>query len=137
MSEPNTVLVVDDDPEGREQLMLVLETLGYRAEGAASGEEALARLAHEDGPDAVLLDVMMPDVDGLEILKRYRARGGRAPVIMVSGIDKAGTVMTAIRLGATDYLTKPYDGDELRDLLERVLSDCGRPRQLAPQRPGT
>jgi two-component system response regulator AtoC len=137
MGEPNTVLVVDDDPEGREQLMLVLETLGYQAEGAASGEEALARLSQEGGPDAMLLDVMMPHIDGLEILKRYRSNGGRAPVIMISGIDKVDTVVTAMRLGATDYITKPYDGDELRDLLDRVLNDSGRPRQLVSPRPGS
>src|SRR5262249_31845368 len=104
MPEPITVMVVDDDSESRTQLMMVLETLGYSAEAAASGEEALARLADEENrPDAMLLDVLMPGIDGMEILKRYRSSGGRAPVLMISALDKAETVVQAMKLGATDY----------------------------------
>src|SRR5262245_53144400 len=138
MSDAVSVLIVDDDEESRTPLAALLETLGYRAETAASGLQALARLqgAGTDSrppPDVLLLDVMMPDLDGLETLKRYRASGGQQPVLMISALDEASTALQAVRMGANDYLTKPFDPDELREILDRVVGRVvDAPRRAAP-----
>src|SRR5579871_194756 len=135
MNDAIPILVADDDEANRLNLSAMLEALGYAAEAVASGEAALAKLAGEAPPDAVLLDVLMPGLDGLEVLRRYRASGGRAPVIMVSALDEVDTVVQAMRLGATDYVTKPFQGDELREILERVVGDA-RPRAIPLPRAG-
>ncbi|MGZ3442765.1 MAG: sigma-54-dependent transcriptional regulator, partial [Polyangia bacterium] len=120
MSETATVLIVDDDETSREYLSALLDALGFRAEGAAGGREALERLSHQPAPDLVILDVIMPELDGVETLRRYRAGGGKAPVVMCSALDEADTVVRAMRAGASDYITKPFNAEELREILERV-----------------
>jgi two-component system response regulator AtoC len=127
MSDPISVLVVDDDDEGRALLVTVLEALGFRVAAVPGATEAMPLLqadamgARDSAPiDIVLLDVLMPGIDGLELLKRYRAAGGRRPVVMVTAIDEAATAVQAVRLGANDYVTKPLDGDELREMIERL-----------------
>jgi two-component system response regulator AtoC len=124
MAEAIPVLVADDDEANRANLTAMLEALGYAVEAVASGEAALERLASPRPCEAVILDVLMPGAGGLETLRRYRASGGRAAVIMVSALDEVDTVVQAMRLGAVDYITKPFDGDELREILERVVGDA-------------
>src|SRR3954468_13205475 len=120
MSDVISVLVVDDEEDSRGLLTSLLETLGYRVEAAGSGQEALGRLSAVAGtPDLVVLDVVMPGVDGMETLRRYREAGGRQPVIMVSGLDEAQVAMQAMRLGASEYITKPFNPEELREVMER------------------
>src|SRR3982750_2336105 len=114
VSDPISVLVVDDDEEGRALLL-----------GGGAARES------ETGIDVVVLDVLMPGIDGLETLKRYRSRGGRKPVVMVSAIDEANTALQAVRLGAFDYVTKPFDGDELREIIERAAEGSGSARGIA------
>ncbi len=135
MPDSIPILIADDDEANRLNLCAMVEVLGYAAEAVATGEEALARLGAPESPQAVLLDVMMPGLDGLEVLRRYRASGGRAPVVMVSALDEVDTVVQAMRLGATDYITKPFQGDELREILERVVGDA-RPRTIPVPRVG-
>jgi two-component system response regulator AtoC len=131
MAETLSVLVVDDDESSREYLSMLLDALGFAVEGAAGGKAALERLSRQPAPDVVVLDVIMPELDGVETLRRYRAGGGKSPVVMCSALDEADTVVRAMRAGATDYVTKPFNVEELREILERVVGD--RPRaSVAP-----
>ena len=130
MPETLNVLIVDDDETNRDYLAVLLTALGFSAESAPSGVAALERLARDNPPDVVILDVIMPQLDGVETLKRYRAAGGRVPVVMCSALDESETVVRAMRAGANDYITKPFNTDELREILERVAADGARPRQV-------
>lgn len=112
MTEAGTaaILVVDDDPFNRDVLQQELDLLGHRAEMAAGGREALAAL-ERDSFDAILLDVMMPGLDGFQVLQALRAdrRHRDIPVIMISARDDQDSVIRCIELGAEDYLPKPFD----------------------------
>jgi DNA-binding NtrC family response regulator len=130
------VLIVDDDEFNRENLSILIGALGFATECAGSGLEALRRLGEGTAPDVVILDVVMPELDGVETLRRYRAAGGRTPVIMCSALDEGETVVRAMRAGATDYITKPFNADELREILERVAGNSAHPRLVAPGRAG-
>jgi two-component system response regulator AtoC len=133
-NEPLSVLIVDDDAENREQLSLLIEAFGFRCVTVASGAAALERLSHPDRPDVVILDVLMPDLDGVETLRRYRAGGGLAPVVMCSALDEADTVVRAMRAGANDYITKPYGPEELREIIGRACNRPGRAIQKQSSR---
>ena len=100
------VLVVDDEASIRDSLRMILEYEGYRVDEAASGAEALARAA-EGRPDAVLLDVKMPEMDGLEVLSAFRERGYEMPVLIISGHGDVSTAVDATRRGAFDFFEKP------------------------------
>jgi two-component system, NtrC family, response regulator AtoC len=110
----------------------LIEALGMRAEEAASGAAALQRLARPDRPGVVILDVLMPGMDGVETLRRYRAGGGTAPVVMCSALDEADTVVRAMRAGATDYITKPFTPEELSETLERASGGAPTHKLPAP-----
>jgi len=114
------VLVVDDEESVRVYLQELLAQAGYLARSASSGAQALEMLS-AGSFDAVLLDVMMPEVSGLEVLRSYRESGGNAPVIVLSALAGADDAVRAMKLGATDYLSKPFDQVELESTLERAL----------------
>jgi two-component system response regulator AtoC len=126
MERNGTILVIDDDEATRTSLCEYLAAAGYRTRGAASGEDGLAALESSD-EDAVLLDLVMAGLDGFEVLRRYRERGGKAPVVVLSALSEAEDVVRAMRLGATDYLPKPYDVSELELVLRRALETRPRP----------
>jgi two-component system response regulator AtoC len=112
-----------DDSEGiRSYLASFLELHGFDVDTADSGPRALALLGAGAAPDAVLLDVMMPGEGGLETLRRLRAGGHAMPVVMLSVVGRAATIVEAMRLGATDYLNKPFEESELEAVLEQALS---------------
>ncbi len=115
------VLVVDDDfMVARVHAMFVERTEGFRVVGVArTGEEAV-RLAHEHQPDLVLLDVHLPDVSGVEVLRRLRADGVRAGVVMVTAERDAEVVREALHGGAMQYLVKPFEYDDLARRLQSV-----------------
>jgi two-component system response regulator MprA len=122
------ILVVDDERAVRESLRRALELEGYDIELAADGSEALARLT-ENGdslPDAVILDVLMPGVDGLEVCRRVRRAGSRVPVLMLTAKDEVESRVAGLDAGADDYLTKPFALEELvarvRALLRRTTN---------------
>src|SRR3954466_11395315 len=120
LERPNQVLVIDDDEAAREILVELLGRVGYHAFAAADGRSGLEWLAGAAvPPQAVLLDLRMPGIDGFEVLRRYRAEGGLAPVIALSAMDDKESVVKAMRLGASDYLVKPIEPDELREAIER------------------
>ena len=100
------VLVVDDDPGIRDALRMILEYEGYQVLTAADGKTALASL-DADSVDAVLLDIKMPGMDGLEILDRIAEREAAPPVLMISGHGDIATAVEATRRGAVDFLEKP------------------------------
>jgi two-component system response regulator MprA len=120
------ILVVDDERAVRESLRRALELEGYEIELAADGLEALHRL-ETDGeaqPDAVILDVLMPAVDGLEVCRRLRRSGNRVPVLMLTARDEVENRVAGLDAGADDYVTKPFALEELvarvRALLRRT-----------------
>ncbi len=106
------VLVVDDESAIRDSLRMILEYEGYRVEEAAGGPQALARMA-DRLPDAVLLDVKMPEMDGIEVLRAMRERGYDMPVLVVSGHADVGTAVEATRLGAYDFFEKPLQRERV------------------------
>jgi two-component system response regulator MprA len=120
------VLIIDDDRALRDALRRALTLAGYEVDTAAAGEAGLAQIA-ERPPDAVLLDVGMPGVDGLEVCRRLRAAGDRVPVLMLTARDAIEDRIDGLDAGADDYLVKPFDVGELkarlRALLRRVNDD--------------
>jgi len=119
----STVLVVDDDPTVREVVVSYLRADGYAVVEAADGETALA-VVGGDRPDLVVLDVMLPGVDGLEVCRRIRA-GGDLPVIMLTALGEAMDRVAGLELGADDYLTKPFSPRELVLRVGSVLRRTG------------
>jgi DNA-binding NtrC family response regulator len=115
-----TVLIVDDDAALRESLAETLADLGHRAEQAADGAAALRRVA-EGGIDAVLLDLRMPGLDGMEVLRRLRARPDAPPVAVLTAVPTSANTIEAMRLGAVDHLAKPIGRDDLAALLARMF----------------
>jgi len=110
------VLVVDDEPAVREALRRALELEGYRVGLAQDGADALAQIA-ADEPDAIVLDVLMPVVDGLTACRRLRQQGSRVPVLMLTARDSVGDRVAGLDAGADDYLVKPF---ALEELLARI-----------------
>ena len=115
------VLVVDDDPGIRDALRMILEYEGYQVLTAADGKSALASL-DADSIDAVLLDIKMPGMDGLEILDRIAEREGAPPVLMISGHGDIATAVEATRRGAVDFLEKPPERERILVSLQNALS---------------
>lgn len=135
-------LLVVDDAEGiRTYLANLLEMRGYRVDTAEDGRSALELLQAGAAPDVVLLDIMMPGIDGIETLRRIRESFADLPVVMLSVVGKANTIVEAMRLGANDFLNKPFEEDELEATLAKVLSRRAladeRERLLAETRDGT
>jgi two-component system, OmpR family, response regulator MprA len=118
------VLVADDERAVRESLRRALVLEGYDVELATGGREALDSVAGGRA-DVVVLDVLMPDVDGVEVCRRLRSSGDRTPVLMLTARDAVADRVEGLEAGADDYLVKPFDLDELiarlRALLRRTL----------------
>jgi two-component system, OmpR family, response regulator MprA len=114
------VLVVDDEPAVRSALERALRLEGYDVELASDGAEALHRLSLHS-PDAVVLDVLMPHVDGLEVCRRLRAADDRTPVLMLTARDAVGDRVAGLDAGADDYLVKPFALEELHARLRALL----------------
>jgi two-component system response regulator AtoC len=115
------VLVIDDAEGIRTYLATCLELRGYDVDSAEDGARALALLEGGADPDVVLLDVMMPGIDGLQTLERIRELAPAVPVVMLSVVGRTGTIVDAMQRGAADYLTKPFEEVELVATLETVL----------------
>ncbi len=115
------VLVIDDAEAIRTYLRSLLSSKGYEVLLAEDGSRALDLISGGAEPDVVILDVMMPGLDGLETLRRIRQVQPEVPVIMLSVVGKAGTVVDAMNLGAADYLNKPFEEEELDLALRKVL----------------
>jgi two-component system, OmpR family, response regulator MprA len=120
------VLVIDDDRAVRDALRRAFTLDGYDVQAAEGGLEGLQRL-DETRPDVVVLDVMMPDVGGLEVCRRMRSAGDRTPILMLTARDAVSDRIDGLDAGADDYLVKPFDVGELnarvRALLRRTSAD--------------
>ncbi len=122
---PMDILVVDDERPVRDSLRRALELEGYRVELAEDGEQALKRLDLEPPPDAVILDVLMPGADGLEVCRRLRAAGMRVPVLMLTARAEVDSRVAGLDAGADDYLPKPFALAELLARLRALLRRFG------------
>ncbi len=115
------ILVVDDEPRVRESIRSILEDEGYAIIEASDGQEGLTRVA-ADKPDSVLLDIWMPDLDGIEVLRGIKQLDADLPVIIMSGHGTIETAVKATKLGAYDFLEKPLSIDKLELVLRNALS---------------
>jgi two-component system response regulator MprA len=114
------ILIVDDEPAVRDALELALSCDGYDVDAAVNGREALD-LVEAASPDAVVLDVLMPQLSGLEVCRRLRTRGDRTPVLMLTARDAVSDRVAGLDAGADDYLVKPFALDELLARLRALL----------------
>ncbi len=117
---PSQVLVAEDDRSVRDALVLALELEGYAVVAVTDGEQALERFAAAN-PDVVVLDVMMPNVDGLTVCRRLRARGAQVPILMLTARHEISDRVSGLDAGADDYLVKPFALDELTARLRALL----------------
>jgi len=113
MANKERILVVDDEPSIRKYLQTLLEVDGFEVEAVSSGKDAVEKVNRGERPDFIILDVLMPDLNGIETLKELMQVDRTLNVIMLSCSNEVGTVVEAIRLGAHDYLTKPFEKTEL------------------------
>src|SRR6266849_1045889 len=129
MSAAEKLLVVDDEPSIRKYLQTLLEVEGFDVETVASGREALEKVNKGERPDFIILDVLMPDKNGLETLKELIQMDRTLNVIMLSCSNEVGTVVEAIRMGALDYLTKPFEKSEL----DAAMLKCRQRKQMSAE----
>jgi two-component system response regulator MprA len=118
------ILVVDDDRAVRDALRRVLTLAGYDVQLAEGGAEAIELVA-QSVPDAVVLDVGMPEIDGLEVCKRLRLIGNRVPILMLTARVEIADRVAGLDAGADDYLVKPFDIEELKARLRALLRRSG------------
>jgi two-component system response regulator AtoC len=126
MAENEKILVIDDEPSIRKYLQTLLEVDGFKVTAVNSGKEALERLSEGQRPDFVVLDVLMPEMNGIDTLRQMMQLDRSLSIIMLSCSNEVGTVVEAIRLGAQDYLTKPFEKTEL----DAALLKCRQKQQL-------
>lgn len=123
------VLVVDDEPHLLRTLTMNLAARGYRVTAARDGVEAL-RLVGSTDPDLVVLDLGLPDLDGIEVIRRVREDPGGPPILVLSARSTGPEKVAAFEAGATDYVTKPFD---ISELLARLRAAVRRERMVGPQ----
>jgi DNA-binding response OmpR family regulator len=131
MSDSSTILLVDDEDSVQKLLTYPLERDGFRVVSARDGEEALLLFA--DQPvDLVVLDIMLPKLDGLEVCKRLRAESS-VPIIMLTARDDEFDTVLGLELGADDYITKPFSIREFRSRVRALLRRAGASRRDVPE----
>ncbi|MFM9699020.1 response regulator transcription factor [Streptomyces europaeiscabiei] len=132
---PQNVLLAEDDRAIRHALERALTLEGYEVTAVADGVEALAQ-AHRNRPDVLVLDVMMPGIDGLQVCRVLRAEGDRTPILMLTALVETADRIAGLDAGADDYVVKPFDVEEvfarLRALLRRTGNPDGFARPLPP-----
>src|SRR5262245_35401719 len=119
-----SVLVVDDDRNVRNYLSEFLTSRGYAVECLESGDQAIARLASGYAPAVIVLDVIMPGIDGIEVLETVKRVNPSIAVILLSAVGQAKTVVDAMKMGAADFLVKPFEDQELELSIENVFEKC-------------
>jgi two-component system, NtrC family, nitrogen regulation response regulator NtrX len=115
-----SILIIDDEEDIRKSLRMILEYEGYQCSTAAAGQEGLD-LARKEDPDVILLDIKMPQMDGLEVLSRLKDRGDRAEVVMISGHGTVSTAVEATKKGAFDFLEKPLEEGRVLTAVRNAL----------------
>jgi two-component system response regulator AtoC len=129
-SREETILVVDDEETTRQFLERYLGSEGYKVLIAPGGKEALDLLRQGATPTLIILDILMPQMDGLETLRRLREMSETLPVIVLSAMGQTGTVVNAMKMKASDYLTKPFEPEELLITIEKVLEKANLIREI-------
>src|SRR5215831_5234940 len=119
------VLVVDDEPNIRELVQVALKFHGCEVSVATTGEQALHQVA-VTAPDLIVLDVVLPDLDGFEVCRRLRAEGNEVPVIFLTARDTSSDTVTGLALGGDDYVTKPFSVEALVARVRAVLRRASR-----------
>ncbi len=122
-----TILVIEDEPDSREMLKLLLENLDYRVITAKNGKEGFAIAAHEH-VDLILTDLGLPDMSGVTVVRRLRQQNDHLrhiPILMLTALDSNEHYRSAIEAGCTAFLNKPIDFDKLQDLIYRSLGKLG------------
>ena len=134
MEYKHTILIVDDDPGARDAIEALLYYEGYHLNFASSGPEALVKAA-DLTPDLILLDVMMPGMDGFEVCRRLRTTPllAEVPIIMVTALGEQNSRLQGLEAGADELVTKPFERLELRTRIKTVLN-LNRYRQLLEER---
>ncbi|MFK4117176.1 response regulator transcription factor [Streptomyces longwoodensis] len=136
---PQTLLLAEDDRAIRHALERALTLEGYQVTAVADGVEALAQ-AHKSPPDVLVLDVMMPGIDGLQVCRVLRAEGDRTPILMLTALVETADRIAGLDAGADDYVVKPFDVEEvfarLRALLRRTSSTTGTASAAGTTGPG-
>jgi DNA-binding response OmpR family regulator len=117
---PVHILVVDDERNIRNNLRMVLETEGYKVDTASNGDEALTRVK-EGRYDIAFIDIQMPKMDGLELLRHVRALKPKMPVVMLTAYGTVSRAVEAMKLGAVDFLEKPFDPKTIQLLCQEIL----------------
>lgn len=129
----NRILVVDDEPSITDLVSTALKFVGFSVATAANGRDALSAL-HEFGPDLVILDVMLPDIDGFELCSKMRASGEEVPVIFLTARDADDDKIAGLEQGGDDYVTKPFSLEELVARVRAVLRRSGKLEPEGPER---
>ena len=138
MPAEDRILLAEDERIARVSLAELLESQGYRVVAVEDGAATLSQLLNGNF-DAVLLDLRMPEMDGLTVLRKSREAGIHVPVIVMTAVDDSATVIEAMRLGAYDYISKPIDFDQISAQLERAISHgrLSRSSEKHPQKPSS
>ncbi|HYR85880.1 MAG TPA: sigma-54 dependent transcriptional regulator [Terriglobia bacterium] len=126
-----SVLIVDDDQSFRTYVALLLRAREYPVEALESGDQLIARLKSGEIPSVILLDVLLPDSDGIEVIGKIKAIGVSVPVIMLSGVGHVRTVVEAMKLGASDFLMKPFDDSTLERAINNAVELSQKPERIA------
>lgn len=122
MTDPRTILLVDDEPSMLRYMQTALEFESYRVDTATNGLECIERLNRGEKPDLIFLDLLMPKLDGLQTLERMRQMKSEVKVVMLSCVSDTAKVVQCMKLGAQDYLTKPFEKHELDGVLQRCIT---------------
>jgi RNA polymerase sigma factor (sigma-70 family) len=125
---PPTVFVVDDDPAVRKGIVRLLKSAGYRAQPFASADEFLASWLPDPAPGCLLLDLMLPGIDGLQLQRRLQTARHGIPIIFISGQGDIPSSVSAMKAGAVDFLPKPFQDDELLRAVDEAVRRDARKR---------
>jgi two-component system chemotaxis response regulator CheY len=126
---PKRVLIVDDALIMRMRIKEVAQQAGWEVVGeAADGAEAISRF-RELRPDLVTMDIVMPTLDGVAALRSLRQEDPQAQIVMVSAVDQKEKLLECVRLGAVDFIVKPFDKAGLKSFFEKLARDCGAARE--------
>lgn len=121
MQEKKRVLIVDDDKDIVSIVKAILSGRGWDIEAAYSGQEALEAVTSQK-PDIILLDIMMPEMNGIEVLKRLKKIDADARIIMITAFGDVESYLDSMELGAYEYINKPFETDELLEMIDRVAA---------------
>ncbi len=130
----NRVLVVDDDVQIQKDLSEIITGCGYEVSVAGTGVEALEIMGGEDAFDLVITDLMMPGMDGMELLTEIKKRSKDLPVVMITAFATIDSAVTAMQKGASDYIAKPFKIDEIEIVVKRMMEEGKFRKEIKEQR---